>query len=150
MQNMIKNAQWFSQENGKILYFTNEGCITYDRFCMDNHRFCSLSMQKGKAKNSYDCEIDLDCVSLIRFGYHMRAIVADSVVLESSFYDKNMCLIETYRKEIADNIASDFHDVCAEFPVMRNAAFAKIAICFSGNITACTFGMPFLELYENA
>ena len=42
MQNMIKNAQWFSQENGKILYFTNEGSITYDRFCMDNHRFCSL------------------------------------------------------------------------------------------------------------
>lgn len=87
---------------------------------------------------------------MIRFGYHMRAIVADSVILEASFYDKNMCLIETCRKEIAEDIASDFHDVCAEFPVIRNASFAKIAICFSGTITACTFGMPFLELYENA
>ena len=55
MQNMIKNAQWFSQENGKMLYFTNEGSITYDRFCMDNHRFCSLTMKNDKAANRYEC-----------------------------------------------------------------------------------------------
>lgn len=150
MQNMIKNAQWFSQENGKILYFTNEGSITYDRFCMDNHRFCSLTMQNGKARNRYDCEIDLDCVSLIRFGYHMRAITTDEVTLEASFYDENMQLIKTCKQDISSDIGADFHDVCAEFPVIRNAAYAKIGIRFAGNITACTFGMPFLELYENA
>lgn len=150
MQNMIKNAQWFSQENGKILYFTNEGCITYDRFCMDNHRFCSLTMKNGKAANRYECEIDLDCVSMIRFGYHMRAITAESVVLEATFFDENMRMIKTDSQEISENIGSEFHDVCAEFPVQRNAAYAKIAICFNGNITALTFGMPFLELYEEA
>lgn len=150
MQNMIKNAQWFSQEDGKILYFTNEGAITYDRFCMDNHRFCSLSMKNGNAANLYDCEIDLSCIALLRFGYHIRAVVVDKAVLEAAFYDENNRLIKTCQQEITCDIDADFHDVCGEFPVVANATYAKIALRFSGNITACTFGMPFLELYEKA
>ena len=150
MQNMIKNAQWFSQENGKILYFTNEGSITYDRFCMDNHRFCSLTMKNDKAANRYECEIDLDYISMIRFGYHMRAIAAESVVLEVTFLDENRKKIKTCSQEISEDIGSEFHDVCAEFSVLRNAAYAKIGLCSNGDITALTFGMPFLELYEKA
>ncbi len=75
MENLIKNAQWFSQSNGKILYFTNHGLITYDKFCMDNHRFCSLSMKEGKAENRYDLKVEVHDAQRVRYGYHMRAII---------------------------------------------------------------------------
>ncbi len=147
MKNRIKNPQWFSQSDGKILYFTNLGSITYDKFCMDNHRFCSLSMDHGDASNSYDLKVNVCDVQSVRFGYHMRAILPGNVSLQAVFYDENDKRVNTDTKCVSDLVGVDFCDVCAVFPVPCQAAYAMLSMHFSGNVTACTFGMPFLELY---
>jgi len=150
MQNLIKNAQWFSQSNGKILYFTNHGDITYDKFCMDNHRFCSLSMKEGTADNRYDVKADITNADMIRFGYHMRAIVLDEACLWATFYDEHNKELTTCKKEITSFVDYDFHDVCASFQVPPHAITVSLSLHFKGTVTACTFGMPFLEVYGNA
>lgn len=147
MKNLIKNPQWFSQSDGKILYFTNLGNITYDKFCMDNHRFCSLSMQNGQASNSYDLCVDVCDAQSVRFGYHMRSIIPGNTTLQADFYDENDKRLNTYTKCVSDLVGVDFCDVSAVFPVPAQAAYVMLSLHFSGNVTATTFGMPFLELY---
>ncbi len=147
MENMIQNAQWFSQRDGKILYFTNHGNITYDKFCMDHHRFCSLSMNSGEASNSYDLNVELYDAQMLRFGYHMRAILPGKASIHVSFYDERDQQIAQEEKDISELIGVDFCDACAAFEIPCDSAYAKLSLHFSGNVTACTFGMPFLELY---
>lgn len=147
MINLIKNAQWFSQSDGKILYFTNEGPITYDRFCLDLHRFCSLTMTKGAASNVYDPMIELNDASLLRFGYHMRSIYVEKAQLLVTFFNKEGKAIFLCTKDIESDLGSEFHDVAAQFHIPQDACFAQIGLRFIGDVTACTFGMPFAELY---
>lgn len=147
MRNLIKNDQWFSQENNKILYFTNTGPITYDKFCMNNFRFCSLTMTGGTASNRYEPLLLLHHARLLRFGYHMRAITIDQARIEVLFFDCDGNPLMLCHKNITADIDTDFHDACAEFAIPQKAAAAKLALSFNGNVTACTFGMPFAELY---
>lgn len=149
MQNLIQNAQWFSQSDGKILYFTNQGPITYDRFCMDNHRFCSLSLSSGVASNAYDPLLYVHHAHLLRFGYHMRSIAVEKAELMVTFYNQAGKDIFICTKDITRDMGSEFHDVSAQFKVPQHAVSAKISLRFAGAVTACTFGMPFAELYQH-
>lgn len=148
MQNLIKNDQWYSQDKTSILYFTNTGPITYDPFCLNNFRFCSLSMTSGNASNSYDQLIPLEQARILRFGYHMRAILVTKVTLEVVFVNQDNQSMVSCRKEITKDIDADFHDVCGCFQIPQFAYAAKVSLRFEDATTACTFGMPFAEIYK--
>lgn len=142
--NIINNAQWYPSVEDKILYFTNEGPITYDCFCVNNHRFCSLSMESGSAANRYDLQINVTSISSLQFGYYMRAITMECAYLEVTFTDEENRLIDICRKDITDRIHCEFQDVIREFIIPEDAVYAKFALRFCGKTTACTFGMPLI------
>lgn len=148
MRNLIQNDQWFSKGNDKILYFTNTGAITYDKFCLNNFRFCSLSMASGSAANHYELQLPLQDAKILRVGYHMRAIAAQKVKLEAIFYNEEGQQILCKRNDVTNDIDADFHDVSTCFEIPKQASSVSLSLLFEGKITACTFGMPFAELYQ--
>lgn len=144
--NIINNAQWYPSIEDKILYFTNEGPITYDCFCMNNHRFCSLTMDCGSAANRYELQVNVTSISSFHFGYCIRAITLACAYLEVTFTDEEHHVIDVCREDITDDIDCEFQDVTREFIIPQDAVYAKFALRFSGKTTACTFGMPLIAV----
>lgn len=142
--NIINNAQWFPSVEDKILYFTNEGPITFDRFCKNNHRFCSLTMEDGTAANQYELKVNITSISSLCFGYCMRAITVSKAILEVKFSDEENRLIDVVSEDITNDIGVDFQDVSRIFIIPEAAVYATFALRFFDQTTACTFGMPFI------
>lgn len=144
MENLIINADWCPGPDGGPMYFSRGGS-TYDKLCMNGSRTCSISRQAEdvtEAFDRYDLAIDVRGQKAIFWGYIIRAVEADSVVLEADFYDISGHLMKACQSEISERITCQFdrHMVC--FPIPEEAFLVRLAMAFGGQMTACTYYAP--------
>ncbi len=146
MSNLIQNSNWqlVSPEGGP-LHFSGTGPLTYDNFCLDGNRTCSVTMMNGAASDKYDNPINVRGRCAIAFGYILRAIEADSIMLCANFSNENNDFIESKRNPIENRVSHDFKYQVARFSVPAGADTVHLSLLFEGRIIACTFCAPYAE-----
>lgn len=147
MENLIKNSNWIQvSPNGGPLYFSGAGPVTFDNLVIDGNRTCSITLLNTNGSNfgadHYDLPIDVRGQACINWGYTLRVIDADKIVLLAKFYDSNNNHIQTLKSNITDAISYEFSRVSANFMIPNNATYVKLSMEFSGKVTACTFHIP--------
>lgn len=144
MQNLILNSNWQTVEEDGPKFFAGE-CSTFDHFSFHGHRTCSVTQAAGcavKAWNAYLPAIPVRGRNAIRWGYMIRAVDADSIVLWADFYDSSDCLVESASRDITAHVTAAFTRGTARFSIPKGARSVKLSLRFAGNITACTYFAP--------
>lgn len=143
MENLIKNSCWQPGPSGGPKYFSGHGPITYDNFCLNGYRTCSITMtEQGKAADLYDLPICVQDMKSINWGYCIRSIEANNVELVAEFFDQNNCSIVIDKKDITNKICYNFQEISQCFDIPCNAFTVKLSLEFNGKITACTYCAP--------
>lgn len=143
MDNLIMNSKWAPGPSGGPQYFSGFGSITYDRLSINGYRTCSITnMPPMMAQDFYDPTIDVKGRSGITWGFTIRTVDADSIVLVAEFYDANMGLLQMMEKPITNEVTYEFKPVYAAFQVPQRAESVRLSIKFMGRITACTYYAP--------
>lgn len=143
--NLIMNSQWCADEKGGPQYFSDSGPFTYDNFCVNGNRTCSITMtRKGtQAVLQYNLPIPIQGQQNLMFGCTIRCIGVDCCYLQVDFYDTNNRLIDSCKNNITTTLSADFNTQMTNFPCPCNACTARCSIHFQDRITACTFCAPF-------
>lgn len=144
MENQILNSQFKPGPTGGPKHFSCYG-LTYDYFTRNDYRTCSITIPNGTAYTgllAYDHPIHLRDTKALRWGLFFRAIEVQSAVLVVAFYDANENLLSASRREIADQICSEFRPLLELFQAPEAAETARVSLEFSGRVTACTFCAP--------
>lgn len=144
MKNLIENARLCPGENGSPRGFSGIG-PTYDGCCINGYHTCSLTMPEGTglvANTAYDPAICVCGRQVLRWGFCIRAIEAQNILLVANFYDKTGQLIQRVKQPIAHCVSYRFSRQMACFPIPKRAAAAKLSIELYGKITACTYYAP--------
>lgn len=145
MENLIINSSWQPDFRGEPKYFLNVGPISYDTFCLKGNRTCSLTINRQDnmvASNCYQSAIYVKKKQAIEWGYYIRCIKADFIVLVAEFFDINGNSIGCSQQNITSKIGYEFKQVMARFPIPYQAIKVKLSIQFKGEITACTYCAP--------
>lgn len=146
MRNLVRNSRLCpcsSETSNSPGFFTLSDAITYDRCCIFGNRTCSLSMEEGGvARFSYDIPICVCGRRTIDWGLSIRAIDADSIVLNVEFLDASGNSICYRNQEIACRVGSEFSRQQRRFQVPSEASTAKLSVEFQGRVTAATFCAP--------
>lgn len=145
MDNLIMNARWQIEAEGMPQCFTNQGPITYDNFCVNGNRTCSVTMIRkgGQASTTYDVPIPICGQQSIAFGCCIRCVGCDCCYLQCDFYDANNCLINSDRENITSCITADFNTQMARFRIPCNCTSCQVSIQFMDRVTACSYCAPF-------
>lgn len=139
---MVKNSNWQPGPDGGPEFFS--GMIaTYDDLCIDGNRTCSIT-QSGDMQgyDQYDLPIMVRGFHCVQWGYMIRRVDADSIVLRAEFYDYQNNLVEQQNAEIADRVDCNFNRVMMRFRVPYRAVYVRLSMHFNGKVTACTFYEP--------
>lgn len=146
MRNLVRNSRLCpcsSESPNSPSYFTLSGAITYDRCCIRGNRTCSLSMEEGGvARFSYDTPVCVCGRRTIDWGLVIRAIDADSIVLNVEFLDSSGNSVCLRTAEIACRVNNEFSMQQRRFQVPNSAASARLSVEFQGRVTAATFCLP--------
>ena len=148
---LIENSKWCPSPCGGPMYFSETGPITFDDFILHGNRTCSVTIptcNQTTASMEYDLNIQVVGHSCIAWGCCIRAIEAERVILRADFFDRCQCLIATAKANVSCEISSKFRDVKALFDIPCDACSVKLALEFSGTITACTFCAPFAYIQD--
>lgn len=144
--NLIMNSNWCQVDNGGPLHFSGSGPITFDRFCLNGCRSCSVTMtgQNGMqvAVDAYDPPIKVTGMCEMEWGYIIRAIEATQISLIADFYDVSGNLIQSVRCRITDRVSECFTRQMAHFKIPCDAENVMLSMEFNGAVTACTFLAP--------
>lgn len=142
--NLIMNSQWAPGPNGGPMHFSG-ALTTYDECCICGHRTCSISIPacSGLAgSDCYDIPINVWNRRAITWGYEIRAIEAESIILAADFYGRAGNLMLSSREELAPCVGCHFQRIEHTFAIPRNACLVKLSMHFTGTTTACTFYAP--------
>ena len=142
MQNLIQNSQWCPGPNGGPMYFSG-AVATYDNFCVEGNRTCSITQTDGmQGYDQYDPLIPISGGAGIAWGYVLRAVEAEHIILQAAFFDGAGASVGTQQAEIAERVCGDFSRQMAQFTAPYTAAKVQLSLHFAGKVTACTFFAP--------
>ena len=144
MKNLILNPRRIPDRNNAPKYFTSSG-INFDHCWINGFRTCSLTREdtdKEDPFEAYSQAIPVQGQRAIKWGYHIRAVEAQNVILTARFYDETGVLLHTLQQPIANWLTPEWQWRLARFPIPPGAQTARLSIEFSGKITACTFYGP--------
>lgn len=144
MTNLIQNCHWRPDKHNNRSHFTSTGC-TYDNGCIHGYRTCSVTIPAKVDKiitDSYVPSIIVEGKNNICWGFIIRALKAQSILLMADFYDKHKNLITSKRHQIAPCVSCCFHRqmTCFSIPCEAHTVFLSIQFC--GQITDCTYFYP--------
>lgn len=143
MSNLIQNANWQqTSPEGGPLYFSGTGPVTFDNFCVNGNRTCSVTIASGAASDNYDVPIDVRGCCAIRFGYILRAVQAECIMLCAAFLNANGDLVKAEKIPIQDRVSCDFKRHTARFYIPSGAETVWLSLLFEGKVTACSFCAP--------
>lgn len=148
MDNLIQNPSWQPGPDGGPLYFSGVG-PTYDSLVIGGYRTCTISIPAGsglRGRDVYDNPICVHAHKAINWGFYMRTVEAQSIVLVADFYDRRGALIRSDRCEIAPQVGCEFHWHIRRFPIPQGAQNVHLSVEFCGTITACTYLAPIAYL----
>lgn len=146
MENLICNAEWDVGYDNRIEGFRNYGPVSVDSFCWDGNRTCSLSLSRGRgntAGNCYELPIGVSGDKDLVWGYTMRVIEAECILLRAAFCDACGRVLSVENRDVTRDVGSEFNRVSAGFRIPREACMAFVSLHFEGLTTACTFCAPF-------
>lgn len=145
MKNLIRNSRWYTDQSGKTSHFENNGPAV-DIFSVQGFRTRSLTLTAGDTKavviDRYEPMIPVKGKRAIRWGYRIRAIESQSVILGAEFYDASGNLLHTLKHPVGNYITAQFQPILIRFPVPPKAETVQLFLELSGKITACTYYAP--------
>lgn len=142
MQNLIRNSRLRPRSGGGARCFSSSD-ITYDNFCVDGCRTCSITQTGGmQGVFRYDPLIPVWDGCCLNWGCVLRAIEAEDVRLQADFYDAAGMFVDTLQADISGSIGDQFRRRTARFIAPLGAANVQLSICFAGTVTACTLFSP--------
>lgn len=145
MKNLIQNARWEPEAGGGPACFTNTGPLTYDDFTLRGYRTCSITMSSDNsvtARSAYDPLIEIHGQTALCFGVIVRAVELQHMALVADFYTQDDTLLRSVRHSLTSRVTSTFARRTTRFAIPCGARTVRIAIEFTGKVTACTFCAP--------
>ncbi len=144
MNNLLQNSNWQqTSPEGGPLHYSGSGPATFDKFALRGNRTCSVTQASGSASDMYTLPIPVKGRRAIAFGYIIRAVEANSIVLAADFTDASGNIIKSERVPIQSRVTFKFSCVSTRFTVPANAENVKLSMLFEGKVTACTFCAPY-------
>lgn len=141
-KNLIRNPRWCPGPDGGPMFFSSIG-TTFDNFCLDGHRTCSITQTPGMTGyDQYDPLIPIQRGGSIQWGYILRAIEAEHIVLQAVFFNSAGRAVDTQTRDIAGQVTAQFQRHMARFTAPRHAVSVQLSLHFKGRVTACTFLSP--------
>ena len=143
MQNLIQNARWYTTPDGTTPGFQNNGPAP-DLCFFGGQRTRSLTQPEGSAAvtDEYLSPIPVRGRRAIRWGYVIRAIEAQNVVLCAAFSDAEGKPLHTLKHPIGNYLSPQFRPIRIRFPIPPGAQAVRLSMELSGRITACTYFAP--------
>lgn len=144
MQNLIQNARWYTTPGGDTPGFQNNGPAP-DLCFLRGQRTRSLTLPEGSTSvvtDAYLPPIPVRGRRAIRWGYTIRAIEAQNVVLCAGFSDEDGKPLHTLKHPIGNYLSPQFRQLLIRFPVPPGAETVRLSMELSGRITACTYYAP--------
>ncbi len=145
MKNVIQNARWRPEPGGGPACFTNTGPLTYDDFSLRGYRTCSITMSNDNsviARSAYDHPIEIHGQSALSFGVIARAVELQHMALVADFFTEDDELLRSVRHSLTSRVTSEFGRRTTRFAIPCGARTVRLAIEFTGKVTACTFCAP--------
>lgn len=144
MANFIKNASWREGDQYSPTYFSGTG-FTYDCFYINNCRTCSLTRNpytREYTAINYEIPVVVEGQKCFCFGFCVRAIASEHIMLIAEFFDKEGKLLTVSNENIGPAVKDCFTKQMRNFSIPSKAHCVKLSVVFSGRITACTFFAP--------
>lgn len=145
MKNLIQNARWESDAGGGPARFTNTGPLTYDDFWFRGYRTCSITMSSDNsvtARSAYAPLIEIHGQTALSFGVIVRAVELQHMALVADFFTEDDTLLRSVRHSLSPRVTSTFGRRTTRFAIPCGARTVRLAIEFTGKVTACTFCAP--------
>lgn len=140
-KNKISNARFLKQIGEEIVGFEGQGYYLGQK--VSGYLTC-VAMEKYPYAiyQTYNQSIDTTEKTVLFFGYTMRAIVCEEVILQVTYYDEQGVEIGKKQKEVTQVIHPYYAPIMEKFYLPKTCASAKVQLMISGKVQGLSFFAP--------
>ncbi len=143
MRNLVGNPHLSPGTGGTPRFFSINGDITYDQCCICGYRTLSLTSNNGlSSRVTHDQPIYVYGRRTLSWGFIIRSMYADSIVLHADFYDMCGNLLCSRQRDITYRVHFQFSRQQACFHIPTSANTVILSLQLNGCTTAATFFNP--------
>lgn len=141
--NLMRNSCFKQGPSGGPQFYTFTEPITYDDFCYNGCRTCSLTMKDcDTATMEYDLFMNVSGCRCLTCSLYLRTIELTNLCYVVEFYDECKQFLCKESKNVTSKAKPYFNNLCADFSIPRGARCAKFYWRFKDKTTACTWCNP--------